>query len=204
MYTILGRLLREYVQKCPPDAIRRVVPVLQGLFTVAIVSIHLFVPPTSGPANARPSGSYSIGQPPSDLLTAERGRGLNTPHPKPRPRRRARLSQARGVPPYLRLPLISSWVAARALSDRSAAWVGKVLSSYLPRKWRRKVTSEREREAEKAGAGYSGTGLGVPEAPRGGRRGSHSTLPNKSGPALLARRMRRGLEAQTNQTCALD
>lgn len=63
---------------------------------------------------------------------------------------------------------------------------------------------EREKEAERAAAGYSGTGFGVPEAPRGGGREGDSALPNKSGSALLVLRMRSGSAAQANQTCAAD
>jgi hypothetical protein len=200
------RLLWDCVQKFPPDTVRRLVPALQGHFTVAIVSINLFVPPANGAAIPRPSRSYSHWPAAQRPFNGRAGAGLEYAPPPTPPRRRACLSQARGVPPspYLGQLLISSWVAARALSDGSAAWAGKVLHSHLPCKWCRKVTSQRMREAEKTGAGYSGTGLGVPEAPRGGRRGSHSTQPNESRPALLARRMRRGLGAQANPTCALD
>lgn len=196
------RLLWGYVQKFPPDTIRRIVPVLQGHFTVAILSINVFVPPvghftvaipsinlfvpsTNGAADPRPSGSYSHWPAAQRPSNGRAGAGLEYAPPlRPRPVGAHVLSQARGVPPnppYRRQLLISSRVAARALSDGSAAWAGKVLHSHLPGKWRRKVTSQRKREAEKAGAGYSGTGLGVPEAPGGGRRGSPSTRPNKSG-----------------------
>lgn len=51
---------------------------------------------------------------------------------------------------------------------------------------------KREREAEKAGASYSGTGLGVPEAPRGGRRGRQCAVQVRPRSAGSAHALRTG------------
>lgn len=87
---------------------------------------------------------------------------MNTPHPSsPAPGTHAsrRLEE---LPPYLRRLLIGSWVPARALSDRSVAWAGKVLHRHLPSKWRRKVTRGRKRQREPLPA--------IPEQASGSRK----------------------------------
>lgn len=102
---------------------------LRGHFIGALVSITLFVPPANGVTNASPT---HMGQLPSDLLTVEQGARLeHAPPLKPRPVS-ARASRRLAGPPYLLRLLIGSWGAARALSDRSAAWAGRVLHSHLP------------------------------------------------------------------------
>lgn len=170
------RLLWEYIQQFPPDAIRRVILALQGHFTVTIisinvflqrdtlVSINVFVPPTNGATNLRPSGSFSHWPDAQRLFNGRAGAGLEyVPPLKPRPVGAPPLADSRR-PPYLRQLPISSWVAARALSDGVQRGRGRSSTATCPVNGAGR-SQAREREAEKAGAGYSGTGLGVPEAP---------------------------------------
>lgn len=101
---------------------------LRGHFTGAL--IYLYLQPTASPMRDLQVPTH-LGQMPSNLLTVEQGARLeHAPLSQAPPRRRACLSQTRGAPPYLRRLLIGSWGAARAPSDRSAAWAGRVL--HLP------------------------------------------------------------------------
>lgn len=170
--------------------------------------ISLFVPPADGVTNPRPSGSHSHGPAAQHLSTARRGAGRaragleHAPPSSPAPPARMLLAGSRGTP-YLRRLLIGSRGAARALSDRSAAWAGKGLPSHLPSEWRRKATSVRERPRKRVPA--------IPEQASASRKRPEEeeeeeadrAQSDKSGPARLALRMRRGLGARANQTCAL-